>query len=129
MEEMAALDRLALAEKFHMDEVLLKALNPGKPFDNPGTTIVVANIKDERPKEKVGKLVVEKSAGALRALGPDGKLLAYYPASIGIEKRPAPSGSHEVERVAENPSDTYNPKYQFKGAGPTTPFTIKSKNI
>ena len=50
-----------------MDEGLLKALNPGKVFDKPGTTMVVANIKDERAKEKVGKLVVEKSTRALRA--------------------------------------------------------------
>jgi hypothetical protein len=49
MEEMAKLDRLsyktaleALAEKFHMDDALLKALNPGKAFQEPGTTILVA---------------------------------------------------------------------------------------
>ena len=32
-----------LAEKFHMDTDLLKALNSGKSFDVPGTSIIVAN--------------------------------------------------------------------------------------
>ena len=59
------------------------------------------------------------------ALGRDGKLLAYYPASIGSEEKPAPSGTHEVKRVAENPSYTYSPKYQFKGVKSDKPFTIK----
>jgi lipoprotein-anchoring transpeptidase ErfK/SrfK len=132
MEEMATLDRLAykgpleaLAEKFHMDEMLLKTLNPGKPFDKPGTAIVVANVDDDRSGEKAGKVVIEKSAHALRALDKGGKLLAYYPASIGSEEKPAPSGTHKVERVAENPSYTYNPAYKFKGVKSEKPFTIK----
>jgi len=132
MEDMTKLDRLAykgpleaLAEKFHMDEGLLKALNPGKPFDEPGTTIVVANVKDEKSGDKAGKLVVQKSAHALRAFDRDGKLLAYYPGSIGSEEKPAPSGTHKVERLAQNPSYTYNPKYKFKGVKSDKPFTIK----
>jgi lipoprotein-anchoring transpeptidase ErfK/SrfK len=132
MEEMAKLDRLAyrspleaLAERFHMDEGLLKALNPGKPFDKAGTTIVVANVKDDKPGEKAGKLVVEKSARALRAYDKDGKLIAYHPASIGSQEKPAPSGTHKVERVAQNPTYTYNPKYKFKGVKSDKPFTIK----
>jgi lipoprotein-anchoring transpeptidase ErfK/SrfK len=132
MEDMAKLDRLGyttpveeLAEKFHMDEGLLKALNPGKAFDKAGTTILVANVKNEKPGEKLGKLVVEKSQHALRALDKDGKLVAFYPASIGSEEKPAPSGSYKVERVAQNPSYTYNPKYKFKGVKSDKPFTIK----
>jgi lipoprotein-anchoring transpeptidase ErfK/SrfK len=132
MEDMAKLDRLGyttpveeLAEKFHMDEGLLKALNPGKAFDKAGTTILVANIKNEKPGEKVGKIVVEKGQHALRALDKDGKLVAFYPASIGSEEKPAPSGSYKVERVAQNPSYTYNPKYKFKGVKSDKPFTIK----
>ena len=36
--------REAIAEKFHMSEALLEALNPGKKFDEAGQTIAV----DER---------------------------------------------------------------------------------
>jgi len=41
--------REALAEKFHMQEDLLRALNPKAAFDRAGTTIVVANIARDAP--------------------------------------------------------------------------------
>ena len=40
--------REAIAEKFHMSEALLEALNPGKKFDEAGQTISVVNVIDER---------------------------------------------------------------------------------
>ena len=50
-EKKAELERLdytgpveLLAERFHMDEALLRQLNPGKPFDQAGTVIAVANV-------------------------------------------------------------------------------------
>src|SRR5207245_2269471 len=50
-EKMAQLPRLAyrsprqlLAEKYHMSESLLAALNPGKNFAEAGTAITVANL-------------------------------------------------------------------------------------
>src|SRR5690242_1871350 len=36
--------REAIAEKFHMSQELLSALNPGKKFDGAGQTILVANV-------------------------------------------------------------------------------------
>ncbi len=36
--------REALAEKFHMSEALLAALNPGKSFDKAGETIIVVAV-------------------------------------------------------------------------------------
>jgi len=135
MEEQAELDRLAytslreaLAEKFHMDEDLLKALNPGKAIDKVGETIIVANVENTRPKGEKGavtKIEVDKKQHELRAYGKDGKLLAVYPASIGSEEKPAPSGEFEVRVVAPNPSYTYNPEYQFKGVKSDKKFTIK----
>src|SRR4029078_12847216 len=51
MEDMKNLNALsytspgeAIAEKFHMSEELLEALNPGKKFDHAGETIAVANV-------------------------------------------------------------------------------------
>src|SRR3954468_3314120 len=120
LEEQAKLDRLAytslreaLAEKFHMDEDLLKALNPGKAFDKTGESIIVANVEDARPKEgkgDVGRIEVDKTAHELRAFDKDGKLIGVYPASIGSTEKPAPDGEYEVEAVAQNPTYTYNPE-------------------
>ena len=135
MEEQANLDRLGysspeefLAEKFHMDVDLLKALNPEKSLDKAGTAIVVANVDvraDPEKKEKVAKIQIIKSEKVLRALGGDGAVMAVYPASIGSEEKPAPSGSHTVRAVAKNPNYTYNPDYAFKGVKAKEKFEIK----
>jgi lipoprotein-anchoring transpeptidase ErfK/SrfK len=106
-----------LAERFHMDEDLLEELNKGKAFDKSGTAIVVANVnvKPVALTAKVGKLEVDKSRKSLRVLGTDGKLIAMYPASIGSEEKPAPSGTLKVVRIAQGPSYTYNPEFKFRG--------------
>src|SRR5207237_1051246 len=51
-------------------------------------------------------------------------LLAVYPASIGSEQKPAPSGHFEVASVAINPTYTYNPNFAFKGVKADEPFEI-----
>jgi lipoprotein-anchoring transpeptidase ErfK/SrfK len=55
----------------------------------------------------------------------DGTMIASYPASVGSEEKPAPSGSHKVVTVVRNPSYTYNPDYAFKGVKAKKPFEIK----
>ena len=102
MEDQAKLDRLAytspreaLAERFHMDEDLLTALNPGKAFDKTRESIMIANVENARPKESkgdVGRIEVDKTAHELSALDKDGKLIGVYPASIGSTEKPAPDG-------------------------------------
>jgi lipoprotein-anchoring transpeptidase ErfK/SrfK len=82
-------------------------------------------VKDEKAKEKVHKIAIDKTARALRALDKDGNLVAFYPASVGSQEKPAPSGTHKVERVAESPTYTYNPEYKFKGVDSEKAFTIK----
>lgn len=135
MEDMVQLKQLGytsaaegLAEKFHMDERLLKELNPGKSFDEAGAKIVVANVardKDkDKDKQKVTAIEVDKKGRQLRAMDKDGKLLAVYPASIGSEEKPAPSGTFKVQATAINPTYTYDPKYQFKGVKATKKFTV-----
>ena len=53
--------REALAEKFHMSEDLLAALNPGKKFDKAGEAIFVANVLNTQAKLTVGRIEVDKS--------------------------------------------------------------------
>jgi lipoprotein-anchoring transpeptidase ErfK/SrfK len=122
-----------LAERFHMDEPLLRQLNPGKPFDKAGTVIAVANVnvKPVALNAKAVKLEIDKTRSAVRVLAGDGKLLAAYPASIGSEEKPAPSGKLKVVRIARSPTYTYNPDFKFRGvkadrelkiaAGPNNP--------
>jgi lipoprotein-anchoring transpeptidase ErfK/SrfK len=130
-EEQAKLKRLAytgprelLAEKFHMDDDLLTSLNPKAAFDRAGTKIIVANIDREKPKAKADRVVIDKSARTAHAYDKNGKLLAHYPATIGSEEKPAPSGEFKVRAIAKNPVYTYNPEYEFKGVKSREPIKI-----
>ncbi|MFN7027443.1 MAG: L,D-transpeptidase [Pseudorhizobium sp.] len=101
-----------LAERFHMDEDLLSALNPGSDFA-VGETVSVAD--PGYPVEgKVAHIEVDHKAAQVRAFSEDGTLLAVYPATIGSEENPAPSGIHEVKGVAPMPTYTYNPEVNFQ---------------
>jgi lipoprotein-anchoring transpeptidase ErfK/SrfK len=116
--------REALAEKFHMSQELLSALNPGKKFES-GQTILVANISTGSLQEKVNRISVDKAKQELRAFDAGGKLLAYYPATVGSGEKPAPSGTLKVTAVKKDPTYHYNPAYAFKGVRTTKPFTIE----
>ncbi len=101
-----------LAERFHMDMDLLEALNPGSAFA-VGDTVSVA-VPGAAREGKVKRIEVRRGAGQVAAFAEDGSLLAVYPASIGSEETPSPSGTHKVKGVAPNPTYVYNPKVNFK---------------
>ena len=117
--------REALAEKFHMSENLLAALNPGSSFKKSGETIAVANVNNNAPEGRVTRIEIDKANRALRAWSKKGDLIMVAPATIGSTEKPAPSGTHKVTGVTHNPTYRYNPDYAFKGVKSTTPFTIK----
>jgi lipoprotein-anchoring transpeptidase ErfK/SrfK len=113
-----------LAERFHLDEDLLEDLNPKKEFDKPGTTIVVANVKQAPPKLQVARIVVDKGKRTLRAFDPEGRLVGFYPASIGSEERPPPAGTLKITRVVHNPFYVYSPRFRFDGVTAKTRIKI-----
>ncbi len=151
-EEMAELKTLAytspeeaLGERFHVSPALLKALNPKAKFQAGEEITVAAARPDPKPRQAanrgagaseadkapVTRIEVDKARRALRAFDKDGKLVATYPASVGSEEKPAPSGKFEIKAIALNPTYTYNPDYAFRGqkakkkvevpAGPNNP--------
>jgi lipoprotein-anchoring transpeptidase ErfK/SrfK len=116
----AALDRLAftstsemLAERFHMDEDYLKAINPSVDFNRPGMLVRVAS-PGKAKAGSVDRIVADKTRKQVRAYDVDGNLVAAYPATIGSTDTPSPSGTVKVERIALDPQYTYNPKINFK---------------
>jgi lipoprotein-anchoring transpeptidase ErfK/SrfK len=117
--------REAIAEKFHMSEKLLQALNPGKRFDQAGETVVVADVRTEAPQGKAARVEIDKPRKILKAYSKDDRLLAVFPASIGSKEKPAPTGRYTVTSVARNPTYKYNPEYHFKGVKANRPFTVK----
>jgi hypothetical protein len=110
-----------LAEKFHINPGLLSRLNPKASLETVGTKIMVPNVSDKAPDKKVDKVVVDKTAKTVRAF--DGsKQVTFYPASVGSEERPAPSGERRVRSVTENPTYHYSPKLKFKGVKSKKPL-------
>jgi peptidoglycan hydrolase-like protein with peptidoglycan-binding domain len=100
----------ALAERFHMSQDLLKALNAGVDFTKAGQRILVVDAgAPALAKGDVSRIEVAKAQEAVRAYGKDGKLIAFYPATVGSTDRPSPSGTHKVVGVAFNPDYTYDP--------------------
>ncbi|TIS93704.1 MAG: hypothetical protein E5W87_34425, partial [Mesorhizobium sp.] len=83
---------------------MLRMLNPGTGFRKPGRTLVVPDVGRGDPPAAVAGIEVDKGARLVRVLDPSGKWLAVYPASIGSDENPAPSGMAEVKRVVRNPT-------------------------
>nr|WP_235890694.1 L,D-transpeptidase [Martelella alba] len=112
-----------LAEKFHMDQNFLRSLNPDADFTRPGTVIKVIN--PGTPKTgKVASIIADKGRKQVRAYDADGALIAAYPATIGSSDTPSPSGTVTVERIAIDPSYTYNPSKNFKQGNNNKVLTI-----
>ena len=117
--------REAIAEKFHMSEGLLEALNPGKKFDRAGETIAVANVGRKNSKLGIGRIEIDKTRQTLKVFATSGELIAFFPATVGSKEKPTPSGTLKVVSADANPNYRYNPDYQFKGVKSTEAFTIK----
>lgn len=114
-----------LAERFHMDEALLQALNPGVDFGAAGTTIVVAAAGADTLDRKVDRIEIDKALGQVRVFDKEGVELAVYPATVGSTERPAPSGEWAVRTLAPKPTYTYDPSRLTFGK-PKAKLTIKA---
>jgi lipoprotein-anchoring transpeptidase ErfK/SrfK len=117
--------RELLAEKFHMSEELLSALNPDEQFNAAGHQIVVANVEGDELPAKVERIEVDKTSQTLTAYAKDNTILAVYPATVGSTAKPAPTGRLTVKKVSKNPTYHYDPKYAFKDVHTNKPFTIQ----
>ncbi|WP_183938642.1 L,D-transpeptidase family protein [Rhizobium paranaense] len=101
-----------LSERFHMATGLLNKLNPGSDFA-PGRTVLV--VSPGSPKEgRVKRIEINKGTGQVMAYDRNDALLVVYPATIGSEDNPSPSGTHKVKGVARMPIYRYDPKLNFK---------------
>lgn len=119
----------ALGERFHMSEELLRALNPGVKFGQPGADILVVASRDGKIEGEVARIEVDKTVSAVRVYDRENKLLASYPATVGSADMPSPAGAMQVEAVATDAAYYFDPeKLKFGpdkklqiAAGPNNP--------
>ncbi len=111
------------AERFHMGENLIKALNPKASFKE-GETLAVVSVKRSKPEGAVRLIEANKSTGMVIVYGEGERILASYPATIGSENTPSPDGEHKVTRIAKNPTYHYDPEKNFQQGKNTEKLTL-----
>lgn len=112
-----------LAERFHMDIDLLRHLNPKIEAAAAGDKIVVAD-PGEPVSTKVTSIRVEKGLGEIHGYDESGKIVVAYPATIGSQELPSPSGTHRVKAIAPEAAYYYDPKKNFKADGIEEELTL-----
>ena len=108
-----------LAEKFHISENYLKALNPNAKFAI-GETITVYNPGNPNTKP-VSRVVADKATETLYAYDDKGNLVASYPTTVGSTATPSPTGTHTVKVKVHEPNYTYTAENGSKSILPPGP--------
>lgn len=133
MEDMKGIPKLGytslregLAERFHMSEALLGALNPGQHFDRAGASIVVVDTGGPRAANaaKADRVEVDKVKQTVKLFDHSNALIAFYPATVGSTEKPSPTGTLKITEINRNPTYGYNPDYHFKGVHSQKRFEI-----
>lgn len=103
-----------LGERFHMDEGFIRALNPNKDFNKVGEQILLADPgpADTRP---LSLLIAHKGASQLYGFDENNKMIVAFPATIGSNDTPSPSGTVKIRAIAAKPWYGYNPKNFIQG--------------
>jgi lipoprotein-anchoring transpeptidase ErfK/SrfK len=133
MEDMKHLGRLdylspreELAERFHMSEQLLAALNPHRQFDRAGTGLAVADLATGAGGlAQPDRIEVDKVRQTVKVFDESKRLIDFYPATVGSEDKPSPTGTLKVTSIDQHQFYRYNPKYHFKGVHAKSPFIIR----
>lgn len=94
-----------LAERFHMDEDFLNALNPGAAFAvNKAIWVAAPGVPLEA---EVARIEIRKSQQRAVAFDAAGRIVTNYPVAIGSVSTPSPEGIVEVVAIAMDPTYSY----------------------
>lgn len=96
-----------VAERAHVSEGLIRALNPG--ITNAPDDVVRVPCHQVGKLPKAARLRVNLSAKTISALDGEGKAIALFPCSIAADQEKRPVGQLTVATVALNPDYTYDP--------------------
>lgn len=122
-----------IGERFHMDEDLVRTLNPTIENWKEGDRLVVTLVGTVMPSltgteaksdHRAKRILVERGRGAVTAFDAQDQVLAIYPATVGSAGTPTPAGHYTVNGVARNPTYSYRPDVNFKQGNNTENLTL-----
>jgi lipoprotein-anchoring transpeptidase ErfK/SrfK len=73
---------------------------------------------------QAAQIVADKTLRQVRAYDAAGRLLTAYPATIGSQDNPSPTGVYTVVQATPMPNYTYNPRINFQQGENTQVLTI-----
>jgi lipoprotein-anchoring transpeptidase ErfK/SrfK len=111
------------SERFHMDIDLLRQLNPGADFSAVGADILVTEVGGTAPP-KVARVVADKARRQVRGYDKADRLVTAYPATIGSEALPSPSGTHKIKVIVPQAEYWYRPDVNFKQGDNDKPLRL-----
>jgi len=87
----------------------------------PSSWWIRTSGKAVRPRRRTGSRWTRQT---LKLFEKSNALIGFYPATVGSEEKPSPSGTLKVTEINHNPTYRYNPSYHFKGVHSRKPFEI-----
>jgi len=87
-----------LAEHFHTNPAVLKALNPEADFSQAGQVLTAPNVLT-MPPGQAQSVVVSRSESSVRVYDSHGRLIAFYMATTGSHHDPLPTGDWKIVGV------------------------------
>ena len=104
-----------LAEQYHTSEELLRQLNPDIDLNavTAGTSLIVPNVEraSAGPANagSIARIVISDGGGYLHALDAGDRIVYHFPATLGSDYSPSPTGDYSITNIAHDPSWHYQP--------------------
>jgi hypothetical protein len=98
-----------------VDQSRLRNFVPTNRAFRADQQITVPNIVVDEGQAPATRIEVGNDRQTVKAYGPSGDLVAFYPVTVGIEEKPSPVGTFKITSIDRNPNYRYKPKYNFKG--------------
>ena len=93
-------------------EDLLRALNDGIDLNavRAGQTLNVPAVeRNAAGNAQIARIVVSDGGGYVQALDAANRILFHFPATLGSDYSPSPSGDYRITNVARDPTWHYQP--------------------
>lgn len=103
-----------LAERYHTSEELLRLLNPDIDLNAvaAGTSLIVPNVERGSAgaaNGAIARIVISDGGGYLHALDAGGRIVYHFPATLGSDYSPSPTGDYSITNIAHDPTWHYQP--------------------